>query len=62
MLDDILNSFTIPEVADVLGVTRVTVYRWVKGEGVAEPLPAIKLGGNYRITEDALETWIKNNQ
>lgn len=62
MFNDLINSFTIPEAADILGVSRVTVYRWVQGKGVSEPLPAMKLGGNYRITPDALEQWIKDNQ
>lgn len=62
MFNDLINSFSIPEAADVLGVSRVTVYRWVQGKGVSEPLPAMKLGGNYRITTKNLERWIKDNQ
>lgn len=62
MFNDLINSLSIPEAADVLGVSRVTVYRWVQGKGVAEPLPAMKLGGNYRINPEALEQWIKDNQ
>lgn len=62
MFNDLINSLSIPEAADVLGVSRVTVYRWVQGKGVSEPLPAMKLGGNYRINPESLEKWIKDNQ
>jgi excisionase family DNA binding protein len=41
---------TIPELARRLGVSRVTVYNWVR-KGI---IPAAKAGRNYIITDKAL--------
>ena len=39
------NLMTIPELAGLLGVSRISVYNWVrKGQ-----LPAIRVGRNYAI-------------
>ena len=41
------KHITIPELAKLLGVSRVTVYRWVqKGQ-----IPATKIGKTYVITD-----------
>lgn len=62
VLQDMSEALSIPEVAEVLGVTRTTVYRWVKGEGVSVPLPAMKLGSHYRINSEELEAWVMDNR
>jgi excisionase family DNA binding protein len=41
---------TIPELARMLGVSRITVYNWVK-KGV---IPATKVGRTYIITDETL--------
>ena len=51
MKDDIL---TIPEVAELLRVAEKTVYSLAqKGE-----LPAFKVGGQWRFSRTAIESWI----
>jgi excisionase family DNA binding protein len=45
---------TIGEVAEILRVHPTTIYRLVKrGE-----LPGFKVGGNWRINSEALDTWL----
>lgn len=61
MLEKMSEALSIPEAAELLGVTRTTVYRWVKGEGVSSPLPAMKLGSHYRINPKELELWVRDN-
>jgi len=41
---------TVPELARILGVSRVTVYNWVK-KGT---IPAARAGRNYIITDETL--------
>jgi excisionase family DNA binding protein len=49
---------TPQEVADLLKVTRRTVYRWIEsGE-----LPVIRFGSAYRITESDLEDFIRRHR
>lgn len=62
VLQDLSDAMSIPEVAELLGVTRTTVYRWVKGEGVAVSLPSVKLGGHYKINTEELENWVIDNR
>jgi excisionase family DNA binding protein len=45
---------TVAEVAAVLRVSNMTVYRLIK----AGDLPALKVGKNYRIRESELETFL----
>ena len=45
---------TVAEVADVLRVSDMTVYRLIK----AGELPALRVGKNYRIREDDLERYL----
>jgi excisionase family DNA binding protein len=47
--------FTVEEVADRLRVSHMTVYRWIK----AGKLGAYKLGGEFRITEQDIERFLK---
>jgi excisionase family DNA binding protein len=46
---------TLPEVAERLQVSRRTVYRWIKDEG----LVAYKFANEYRITESALKEFLE---
>jgi excisionase family DNA binding protein len=46
--------YTVPEVAETLKVSHMTVYRWIK-DG---KLTAYKLGGEFRITERDLERFL----
>ena len=49
---------TPQEVADLLKVTRRTVYRWIEsGE-----LPVIRFGSAYRITDSDLEAFIRRHR
>ena len=45
---------TVAEVAEVLRVSNMTVYRLIK----AGELPALRVGKNYRIREDELEAFL----
>jgi excisionase family DNA binding protein len=45
---------TVAEVADVLRVSSMTVYRLIK----AGTMPAIRVGKNYRIRERDLEAFL----
>lgn len=45
---------TVAEVARVLRVSNMTVYRLIK----AEQIPALRVGKNYRIREHDLEEFI----
>jgi excisionase family DNA binding protein len=47
--------YTVPEVAETLKVSHMTVYRWIK-DG---KLVAYKLGGEFRITERDLEQFLE---
>lgn len=55
----LINTITA---AELLGVSRMTVIRWINGDGgVATPLPAKKVGRVYRISEEELMTWVNND-
>jgi excisionase family DNA binding protein len=45
---------TVAEVAEVLRVSNMTVYRLIK----AGDLPALRVGKNYRIRESELEAFL----
>jgi len=45
---------TIPETADRLRVSRVTVYRLIS----SGQLPALKVGGALRVDENELREWL----
>jgi excisionase family DNA binding protein len=45
---------TVAEVADVLRVSNMTVYRLIKGGEI----PALRVGKNYRIRQDDLEAYL----
>ena len=46
--------FTTTEVAQSLGVTQRTLYNWIKDE----TLEAVNVNGRWRITKDALQSFI----
>jgi excisionase family DNA binding protein len=48
------SLLTVAEVADVLRVSNMTVYRLIK----AGELAALRVGKNYRIRERDLETYL----
>ena len=47
---------TTRELQDRLQLDRVTIYRMVK-EG---ELPALRVGGQWRFSSDAIESWLNN--
>lgn len=49
-----IKVYTLDEVADILKVTRRTLYTYVK-EG---KLPAVKMGKYWRVTQDSLQAFI----
>ena len=50
--------YTLREVADVLRVSRQTIYNYV----TAKRLKATKLAKEYRVTEEDLQDFIKNGR
>ena len=48
------SLLTVAEVADVLRVSNMTVYRLIK----AGELPALRVGKNYRIRQHDLEAYL----
>lgn len=49
-----LKVYKVEEAVELLKVTRRTLYRYLK----AGQLKAVKLGREYRITEDALKDFL----
>ena len=49
-----IKVFTLDEVADILKVTKRTLYNYVK----AGKLPAVKLGKYWRVSEESLQAFI----
>lgn len=49
------NLYTTSQVAEILGVTRVTIFRWIK-EGI---IKATKVGHNYLISQEELHNHIE---
>lgn len=52
-----LKVYTLNEVADILKVTKRTVYNYIK----AEQLPAIKMGKYWRVTEENLQAFVSKD-
>lgn len=50
-----LKVYTTTEALDILKVTQRTLYRYIK----AGQIKAIKLGREYRITEEALKDFLE---
>lgn len=47
---------TVAEVAEMLRVSRMTVYRWVH----AGELPAVRFGRSFRVPESAVAAFMEN--
>lgn len=54
---DNLKVYTLDEVAEILKVTKRTLYNYLK----AGTLPAVKIGKSYRITEANLQEFISRD-
>jgi excisionase family DNA binding protein len=50
------SFLTVAEVADMLRVSRMTVYRWVH----AGDLPAVRFGRSFRVPQQAVEVFMEN--
>lgn len=52
-----LRYLTVAEVAELMRVSRMTVYRLVnRGE-----LPAVRVGRSFRVPQDALDAYLREN-
>ena len=52
-----LQFLTVAEVADVMRISKMTVYRLVhSGE-----MPAVRVGHSYRVPQDALEEYLSTS-
>lgn len=49
-----VNVYTINELTEMLHVTRRSLYAWIK----SGKIKAIKLGKEWRVTEDALNDFL----
>jgi len=49
-----VRFLTVAEVADMMRVSTMTVYRLVK----AGDLPAVRIGKSYRVREDDLDAYL----
>lgn len=54
---DEVRVYTLAELAEILHVTRRTLYRYVS-EG---KLKAVKMGGGWRVTQDQLQSFFDAN-
>lgn len=50
-----IKLFTLDEVADILKVTKRTLYNYIK----AGKLPAVKIGKYWRVSEENLKAFIE---
>jgi excisionase family DNA binding protein len=49
-----IRMLTIKEVAHYLSVNERTIYRLIK----ANKIPGVKIGGQWRFSEQSLQSWI----
>ncbi|MDY6049362.1 MAG: helix-turn-helix domain-containing protein [Corynebacterium sp.] len=49
---------TIAEVADIMRVSKMTVYRLVHGG----ELPAVRVGRSFRVSEAAVEGYLRSSE
>ncbi|PYI67946.1 AlpA family transcriptional regulator [Arthrobacter livingstonensis] len=52
-----VNFLTVQEVAELMRVSKMTVYRMVH----AGELPAVRFGRSYRVPQNAVETILKTS-
>lgn len=51
-----IRVYTLDEVADIMKVTKRTLYNYIK----AGTLHAVKMGKYWRVSEDSLQDFISN--
>ena len=51
-----IKVYTLDEVADILKVTKQTLYNYIK----AGTLHAVKMGKYWRVSEESLQAFISN--
>ncbi len=56
--DEFIIFLTVPEVAGILRLSVLTIYKYIK----EEKLEAVEFGGHYRIPQTSLETFIQNHK
>lgn len=49
---------SVEEIADHLGVTKDSVYRWIEKRG----LPAHKVGKLWKFKRDQVDAWVRSGQ
>ncbi|MCA0179064.1 MAG: helix-turn-helix domain-containing protein [Actinobacteria bacterium] len=52
-----VRFLTVAEVASIMRVSKMTVYRMVHGG----ELPAIRVGRSFRVPEDAVDAYLKSS-
>ncbi len=52
-----VRFLTVAEVASIMRVSKMTVYRMVHGGD----LPAIRVGRSFRVPEDAVHTYLETS-
>jgi len=55
---NIENLLTPQEIADVLGVTKSTIYQWTHQEYI----PHVKIGRFVRFRQSVIEKWIERQE
>jgi excisionase family DNA binding protein len=56
MTDD--RWLSVEEIAEHLGVTKDSVYRWIEKRG----LPAHKLGKLWKFKKDEVDAWVRSGR
>jgi excisionase family DNA binding protein len=51
------NHYTLSDLIEILGVTRITLLKYIK----TKKLKAFKLGNQWRVTQEELTQFIKRN-
>jgi excisionase family DNA binding protein len=52
-----VRYLTVEEVAELVRVSRMTVYRWVR----SGDLPAVRVGRSFRIPQDSLDAFLRSS-
>jgi excisionase family DNA binding protein len=47
--------FSVDEIAEYLGVSRETVYRWIEGRG----LPGHRIGKFWKFKREEVDEWVR---
>lgn len=59
---DLPILWTVSQVAKYLGVSRITVYRWIEEKRVLRPSDILRLGKRVRIRREAIELLVREMQ